>query len=83
MNWLRSLIRPALVGLLSATAGLAHAQWQLVWSDEFNGAAGTVPDAKTWNYDLGNAENSGWGNHELEYYTDHARNAQMDAQAAR
>ncbi len=36
--------------------------WTLVWSDEFDDAAGTVPKAAHWNYDLGNAENNGWGN---------------------
>ncbi|HEY1129199.1 MAG TPA: glycoside hydrolase family 16 protein [Roseateles sp.] len=52
--------------------------WTLVWSDEFNGAAGTVPNPAHWNYDLGNAENNGWGNHEFQYYTANARNAQLD-----
>ncbi|WP_457351787.1 glycoside hydrolase family 16 protein [Roseateles sp. P5_D6] len=52
--------------------------WTLVWSDEFDAAAGTVPKAANWNYDIGNAENSGWGNHEFQYYTSNARNAQMD-----
>lgn len=52
--------------------------WTLVWSDEFDDAAGTVPKAANWNYDLGNAENGGWGNHEYEYYTSSARNAQTD-----
>lgn len=52
--------------------------WSLVWSDEFDGTAGAVPNAANWNYDLGNAESSGWGNHELQYYTSSARNAQMD-----
>lgn len=52
--------------------------WTLVWSDEFDGAAGTVPKAAHWNYDLGNAEANGWGNHEFQYYTSNARNAQHD-----
>ncbi|WP_457420800.1 glycoside hydrolase family 16 protein [Roseateles sp. P5_E7] len=52
--------------------------WSLVWSDEFDGSAGTVPNAANWNYDLGNKEASGWGNHEFQYYTSNARNAQMD-----
>src|SRR5574343_1608075 len=47
----------------------------LVWSDEFEGAAGTLPDARHWNHDLGNQEANGWGNHELQYYTREARNA--------
>lgn len=52
--------------------------WTLVWSDEFDGAAGTVPSATNWNYDLGNKEANGWGNHEFQYYTKNARNAQTD-----
>ena len=34
------------------------------WSDEF--ATDGKPDTAKWNYDIGG---SGWGNHELEYYT--------------
>src|SRR5678815_3692096 len=50
-----------------ATAAPAHAQtWNLIWSDEFNGAAGTFPDTAKWNYDIGN--NGGWGNGESEFY---------------
>jgi beta-glucanase (GH16 family) len=61
-----------------ATAPAPSNSWTLVWSDEFDGAAGTMPNPANWNYDVGNAEHSGWGNHELEYYTSSARNAQMD-----
>jgi len=44
-------------------AGSAAAQnWQLVWSDEFNGSVG--PD---WTFETGNGS-GGWGNNELEYY---------------
>ena len=43
----------------------AHAQTTLVWSDEFNGAAGSVPSASNWTYDTGGG---GWGNGELEVY---------------
>jgi len=42
---------------------------KLVWADEFN-YSGT-PDSSKWIYDLGG---SGWGNHELEYYTKRAEN---------
>jgi beta-glucanase (GH16 family) len=65
--------------LLLATAVLAialpaHAQtWNLVWSDEFNGAAGTFPDAASWSYDVGN--NGGWGNGESEFYCAAGSNA--------
>jgi beta-glucanase (GH16 family) len=46
----------------------------LVWSDEFNGADGSTPDASKWTYDIGG---KGWGNNELECYTNLAQNAQI------
>jgi beta-glucanase (GH16 family) len=46
----------------------------LAWSDEFNSPDGTTPDPAKWTYDLGG---EGWGNHELEFYTDHPQNAQI------
>ncbi|USQ85518.1 discoidin domain-containing protein [Streptomyces phaeoluteigriseus] len=45
---------------------------RLVWSDEFDGAANTKPDASKWRSDPGTGPNN-----ELEYYTDH-RNAALD-----
>jgi beta-glucanase (GH16 family) len=61
MRLLRSLIRPALAGLLAFAASLVHAQgWQLVWSDEFNGSIGP-----NWVFETGAG---GWGNNELQYY---------------
>ena len=47
--------------------------WKLVWSDEFNGDNGTAADKDNWNYEIGNG-NDGWGNKELEYYTDSTKN---------
>src|SRR5262252_6035231 len=32
--------------------------WRLVWSDEFEGPAGSAVDSSKWKFDLGN--NSGW-----------------------
>jgi beta-glucanase (GH16 family) len=55
-------------------AAATPAGYTLVWSDEFNAPDGTIPDTKKWNYDLGG---NGWGNHELEFYTDHPQNAQI------
>jgi beta-glucanase (GH16 family) len=48
--------------------------YTLVWSDEFNGADGSSPDSSKWTYDTGG---KGWGNSELECYTNLAQNAQM------
>lgn len=60
MKRLLSLVRPAIAGLLMATASLAHAQWQLIWSYEFNGSIGP-----NWVFETGAG---GWGNNELQYY---------------
>ncbi|MFN3847827.1 MAG: family 16 glycosylhydrolase [Spirosomataceae bacterium] len=38
---------------------------KLVWSDEFNYKG--LPDANKWGYDVGGG---GWGNNELQYYTE-------------
>jgi beta-glucanase (GH16 family) len=58
---------------------LPQRNWQLVWSDEFNGAAGEAPDAAKWKFDIGvGPNNDGWGNSELQYYTDRTTNASMD-----
>jgi beta-glucanase (GH16 family) len=46
--------------------------WQLSWSDEF-GTDG-APDPGKWVYDLGG---NGWGNNELETYTDRRENARV------
>lgn len=57
-----------------AAAGTAHARgtpWQLVWSDEFNG---TSLDRVTWEPQTGTGTAyglpAGWGNNELQFYTD-------------
>ncbi len=45
---------------------------KLVWSDEFNG---TALDTTKWTYEIGN--NNGWGNNELEYYTNRVQNCSV------
>src|SRR5271169_3862670 len=49
--------------------------WTLVWSDEFSTPDGSSPDPKKWTYDLGG---KGWGNHELESYTNRRENAHIE-----
>jgi len=48
---------------------LTYPGYTLAWADEFSG---TTPDPATWNMETGN--NNGWGNHELEYYTNSTNN---------
>jgi beta-glucanase (GH16 family) len=64
------------VGLLASLATPAQAQrWRLTWSDEFDGVAGAPVDARKWSAEVGG---SGWGNKELEYYTDSTKNVYLD-----
>jgi beta-glucanase (GH16 family) len=64
-----------LLGLVLASLGCAAepAVAQLLWSDEFD--SGTVPDSAIWSYDLGSG---GWGNQELQEYTDDPENARIE-----
>ncbi len=57
------------------SASSTSSGWKLVWSDEFNGPAGTLPDPAKWNYDLGDG---GWGNGEAEVYTNSPNNVFQD-----
>ncbi len=54
---------------LAQTAGAPQGDWNIVWSDEFNGSS---INTNLWTYDLGGG---GWGNSELEYYTSSAQNS--------
>jgi beta-glucanase (GH16 family) len=55
--------------------------WALAWHDEFDGEADVVPDAAIWTPEIGDGSDRGipgWGNRELEYYTDDPDNVAMD-----
>jgi beta-glucanase (GH16 family) len=52
-----------------------------VWSDEFNGAAGTGVDRQNWIYDIGTGYPGGppnWGTGEIESMTDNLGNVYQD-----
>jgi beta-glucanase (GH16 family) len=75
----------AAIGLFVAAALPAQEEaaalrpWRLVWSDEFDGPAGSAPDRSKWTYDLGRGQN-GWGNQELENYTNSTDNVFVDGE---
>ena len=50
--------------IFSQTPANSTTSWKLVWADEFN--YNGLPDSAKWSYDVGG---SGWGNNELQYYT--------------
>ena len=49
--------------------------WQLTWSDEFDGPDGSRPDQSRWVAETGG---NGWGNEELESYTNRPENAHIE-----
>jgi beta-glucanase (GH16 family) len=48
--------------------------WRLTWSDEFNGPNGSLPDPAKWAFVT---RGKGFGNHELETYTNRPTNAEQ------
>jgi beta-glucanase (GH16 family) len=55
--------------------------WNLVWSDEFDEPAGSAPNPANWTHEIGDTTpdaKNGWGNEELQYYTDDLDNAATD-----
>lgn len=56
--------------LVTACSKGQMGDWNLVWSDEFE--VDGLPDAEKWSYDIGDGcpNLCGWGNNELEYYTE-------------
>ncbi len=52
-------------------------QYELVWNDEFDG---TELDETKWSYQIGDGcpELCGWGNNELQWYTDREENAKVE-----
>jgi beta-glucanase (GH16 family) len=72
--FLNALFIICLLSGLNATAR-AQGKWRLAWSDEFDGPAGGRVDGRKWGNDVGGW---GWGNKELEYYTDSTKNAYLD-----
>ncbi|HEY8481978.1 MAG TPA: glycoside hydrolase family 16 protein [Spirillospora sp.] len=57
------------------------AGWSLVWSDDFNGAAGSLPSADNWIIDTGHGYPGGppnWGTGEIQRYTDDPANVSLD-----
>lgn len=62
-------------GKSGSHADHAVSQWTLVWSDEFDGPDGSMPDPQKWSIVR---DGSGFGNHELEYYTDLPTNLHIE-----
>lgn len=51
---------------------------ELLWADEFDGPEGQRPDDAVWVTQTGNLDDEGWGNNELQFYTDAPENSSLD-----
>jgi len=79
-QWLRLLGSVALAyacvssyaGAQTVTSTTEKRPWVLTWSDEFDGPNGSGIDVSKWVAETGG---NGWGNRELEYYTNRTQNA--------
>jgi beta-glucanase (GH16 family) len=63
-------------GLLICLASLQAQQTKIptqIWADEFD--QNGPPDPSKWSFDIGD---NGWGNNELQYYTDELKNARVE-----
>jgi len=49
-------------------------EFGLIWEDDFEGPAGSLPDPTKWRFDIG----TDWGNAQLEYDTDRPENVSLD-----
>jgi beta-glucanase (GH16 family) len=67
---------PAEVDDLAGRLGARHGR-RLVWEDRFAGPAGAFPDRASWTAELGAG---GWGNGELQTYTDAPENVALDGE---
>ncbi|MEZ4972864.1 MAG: glycoside hydrolase family 16 protein [Cyclobacteriaceae bacterium] len=66
------------LALILSFAGCMRKSPQLVWSEEFDN--GSQLDTLSWNYKYGDGcpNVCGWGNNELEIYTDDPRNVRIE-----
>ncbi|WP_157248132.1 glycoside hydrolase family 16 protein [Nonomuraea typhae] len=76
---------PALLALFvpaaSASVPPPPSGWSLVWADDFNGPAGTLPDPGNWIIDTGHSYPGGpanWGTGEIQNYTANPGNVGLD-----
>lgn len=70
---LTGLLFPILLACHSTLVGTDPPGRKLVWSDEFNYTG--RPDTTKWQFEVGG---NGFGNHELQYYTNRPENARVE-----
>ncbi|WP_433022746.1 glycoside hydrolase family 16 protein [Kribbella sp. CA-294648] len=86
----RTILAGLLASALVATALTVAAQasvpppppgWTTIWSDDFNGASGSLPSSANWIIDTGHSYPGGpanWGTGEVQSYTNSPNNLSLD-----
>jgi hypothetical protein len=77
-------VAPVLILTAGATVPATPAGWNLVFSDDFTGAANTGVNTGNWLYDLGHGYSGGagnWGTGEVESMTNSTANVYQDGQS--
>src|SRR5262245_57196998 len=70
-----------LLGSATAAVPAAPSGWTTVWSDDFSGAANTLPSSDNWIVDTGTSYPGGaanWGTGEVQTYTSNTANLRQD-----
>ncbi|WNS46930.1 RICIN domain-containing protein [Paenibacillus sp. MMS20-IR301] len=67
------LLFTLLIALVPAANSSAASSWNLAWSDEFDGSS---LNTSNWTAETGTGS-GGWGNNELQYYTNRTQNLQV------
>lgn len=80
MRWLEIIylfisLLPVAIEAQTAKTESASSPWTLTWSDEFDSPNGSAIDSSKWVLETGGG---GWGNEELEYYTNRPQNAYQE-----
>ncbi|GAB4245302.1 MAG: glycoside hydrolase family 16 protein [Ekhidna sp.] len=72
------ILFPGMMISCGETNELPNRSYELVWEDDFDGITGDSPDTiNNWTFEIGTGDN-GWGNQELQYYTNRTENAVLD-----
>jgi beta-glucanase (GH16 family) len=69
---------PQISAIKISTVRRSTAPAAVRWHDEFDGPAGRSPNPARWAFDRGVGASPGWGNDELESYTDRPENAALN-----
>lgn len=67
------LLFTLMIALVPTGNSSAASNWNLVWSDEFDGNS---LNTGNWSAEIGTGS-GGWGNNELQYYTSRPQNLQV------